>query len=46
MRDTIERGAPRGAAVNFTYNPDWQLENGVSVLARARTASAIAASRC
>ena len=33
MRDTIRRGAPRGAAVNFTYNPEWQLENGVSVLA-------------
>jgi len=33
MRDTIRRGAPRGAAVNFIYNPEWQLENGVSVLA-------------
>lgn len=33
VRSAIERGAPRGAAINFTYNPEWQLENGVSVLA-------------
>jgi choline kinase len=33
MRDTIQRGAPRGVAINFTYNPEWHLENGVSVLA-------------
>jgi choline kinase len=33
LRDTIERGAPRGAAIHFTYNAEWHLENGVSVLA-------------
>jgi choline kinase len=33
VRDTIQRGAPRGVAINFTYNPEWHLENGVSVLA-------------
>lgn len=33
VRDVITRGAPRGTAVHFTYNPDWHLENGVSVLA-------------
>jgi choline kinase len=33
LRDVIARGAPRGTAVHFTYNPDWHLENGVSVLA-------------
>jgi 1L-myo-inositol 1-phosphate cytidylyltransferase len=33
LRDVIERGAPRGAALHFTFNPDWHLENGVSVLA-------------
>jgi choline kinase len=33
VRETIERGAPRGVTINFTYNPEWPLENGVSVLA-------------
>jgi choline kinase len=33
VRETIQRGAPRGVSVHFTYNPEWQLENGVSVLA-------------
>jgi choline kinase len=33
LRQAIERGGPRGIAVHFTYNPDWHLENGVSVLA-------------
>jgi choline kinase len=33
VRAAIERGAPRGATIGFTYNPEWQLENGVSVLA-------------
>jgi choline kinase len=33
LRAVVERGAPRGTAVHFTYNPDWHLENGVSVLA-------------
>lgn len=37
VRDAIERGVPRGTTVHFTFNPDWHLENGVSVLAaRAR----------
>ena len=33
VRRTIERGAPRGTTVRFTYNPEWHLENGVSVMA-------------
>ncbi len=33
VREAVERGTPRGTAVHFTYNPDWHLENGVSVLA-------------
>lgn len=33
LREVIARGAPRGTSVHFTYNPDWHLENGVSVLA-------------
>lgn len=37
VRAVIERGAPYGVAVHFRYNPDWHLENGLSVLAaRAR----------
>ena len=30
----IERHHFPGATVRFTYNPDWQLENGVSALRR------------
>lgn len=33
IRAAVERGAPRGVSVHFTYNPEWHLENGVSVLA-------------
>src|SRR4029450_9078097 len=33
VRAAIERGAPSGVAIRFTENPDWHLENGVSVLA-------------
>lgn len=33
VREVVERGAPRGAALHFTFNPDWHVENGVSVLA-------------
>jgi len=33
VRAAVERGAPAGASVHFTFNPDWHLENGVSVLA-------------
>ena len=33
VRALVERGAPRGMAMSFAYNPDWQLENGVSALA-------------
>jgi choline kinase len=37
VRAVIERGIPAGVTVHFTYNPDWHLENGLSVLAaRAR----------
>jgi choline kinase len=33
VRTAVERGVPAGTSVNFTFNPDWHLENGVSVLA-------------
>jgi len=33
VRAIIERQAPSGADVHFHTNPDWHLENGVSVLA-------------
>jgi choline kinase len=33
LREVVARGAPDGTTVHFTYNPDWHLENGVSVLA-------------
>ena len=33
VRATVERGAPRGVSLHFTYNPEWHLENGVSVAA-------------
>lgn len=33
LRAVIDALAPRGLAVHFTFNPDWHLENGVSVLA-------------
>ena len=29
----IARHAPRDVSIHFTYNPDWELENGVSALA-------------
>ena len=33
VRAAIERQAPPDVALHFTHNPDWHLENGVSVLA-------------
>jgi 1L-myo-inositol 1-phosphate cytidylyltransferase len=33
VRALVERGAPAGMAISFAFNPDWQLENGVSALA-------------
>jgi choline kinase len=33
LRATIEDRLPAGLRVHFSYNPDWHLENGVSVLA-------------
>jgi choline kinase len=33
VRAAIEREAPADVALHFTDNPDWHLENGVSVLA-------------
>ena len=33
LRAAILGGLPRGLSVHFTHNPDWHLENGVSVLA-------------
>ncbi|MEO6235852.1 MAG: NTP transferase domain-containing protein [Vicinamibacterales bacterium] len=33
VRSLVERGAPSGLAVSFAFNPDWELENGVSALA-------------
>ena len=39
VRAAIERNPPAGATIHFSYNEDWRLENGVSVLAaRARLA--------
>lgn len=40
LRAVVEQHAPRGLDVRFSFNPDWHLENGVSVLAaRHRLAS-------
>ena len=40
VRALVERGAPGGLAVSFAFNPDWELENGVSALAaRSRAGS-------
>jgi choline kinase len=33
LRAIVTDGAPRGTNVHIAYNPDWHLENGVSVLA-------------
>ena len=33
VRRAIERSIPRGVSIHFSINPDWHLENGVSVLA-------------
>jgi choline kinase len=33
LRALIEPNVPAGCVVHFLYNPDWQLENGMSVLA-------------
>lgn len=33
LRAAIEAAEPAGLDVHFSYNPDWHLENGVSVLA-------------
>lgn len=32
VRALVERAIPAGVTVNFRYNPDWHLENGVSAL--------------
>jgi choline kinase len=32
VRTAVEAGVPAGMRVHFSYNPDWHLENGVSVL--------------
>lgn len=36
VRAAIEQGAPAGVSIHFSANPDWHLENGVSVLAARR----------
>ena len=36
LRDAIEAALPAGLSVHFSFNPDWHLENGVSVLAARR----------
>ena len=36
VRAAIERQAPTDVTIRFTENPDWHLENGVSVLAARR----------
>lgn len=33
VRSAIERDIPRGVSIHFSTNPNWHLENGVSVLA-------------
>ena len=33
LRSAIEAATPPGMRVHFSYNPEWHLENGVSVLA-------------
>lgn len=33
VRAAIEQGSPDGVSIHFSINPDWHLENGVSVLA-------------
>ncbi|MFL6279442.1 MAG: NTP transferase domain-containing protein [Vicinamibacterales bacterium] len=33
VRNVVTKHAPRGTTVHVTYNPEWHLENGVSVLA-------------
>src|SRR5215204_2063263 len=33
LRQAIEAAVPAGLAVHFSFNPEWHLENGVSVLA-------------
>ena len=33
VRALVEGSAPRGVKIAFAHNPDWRLENGVSVLA-------------
>ena len=33
VRAAAERGRPAGLSLSFVYNPEWHLENGVSVLA-------------
>lgn len=33
VRAAIEQAAPPGVSIHFSVNPDWHLENGVSVLA-------------
>jgi 1L-myo-inositol 1-phosphate cytidylyltransferase len=36
LQPVIEAHTPAGLRVRFSYNPDWHLENGVSVLAARR----------
>jgi 1L-myo-inositol 1-phosphate cytidylyltransferase len=39
LREVIEQHAPAGTRVQFSFNPEWHLENGISVLsARHRLA--------
>ena len=33
IRARVERGAPEGLTVDFAFNPEWQLENGISAMA-------------
>ena len=33
VRALVERARPSGVKISFAHNPDWRLENGVSVLA-------------
>ena len=36
VRVLVQQAAPPGLSISFRFNPDWRLENGVSVLAARR----------
>jgi choline kinase len=40
VRALVEREAPPGVTISYAFNPEWQLENGISVLAARTTLEA------